>query len=776
MALEDKNGGLRCETKGKPLSKLARPKNDHPPMNSTIQIRLTLAFIVASTLTSFAQFGTVIVRNFFPPNPIYDGRFMQPVVGPDYRVTLYYGASPESLSPVATTNVYTGSVFDTLAGTYNFGTVTVPPFVNGDMVYLQVRAWYPTTYASYEAAEFAGMMGDPSVVVGVSSVALTTAVAFPSPPPTPVTELGGFSLQPVMSSSGGGVSVTISPPEAASAGAMWRVDGGGWMSSGSYAGSLSAGPHTVSFSTISGWTTPTSQNVFVYSGQTTTTTGYYTAVPQTGAWTTTVQPNYWRLRHTATLLTDGKVLVAGGWVGGIVVSNSEVYNPVSPGWTVTSPMSVARQNHAATALPDGRVLVTGGYVDSAASVQASAELFNPTNGTWIGAGAMSAARRDHQAVQLPSGKVLIAGGYGSNALASSDLFDPSSGTWATTGSMNSPRYAFGATLLPNGNVLVAGGNNGGAILTSAELYDPSSGIWTPTGAMNQKRVGALAVLLTNGKVLVAGGYGTNYLASAELYDPATGLWSPTGDMNSAREWFTVTLLPDGKVLVAGGYGMLASAEIYNPATGIWTTTGSMNNARMNHTATLLPDGKVLVAGAGNNSYQADLYTPEVITGTPTIITPGALASGTVGQNYTQVLSAIGGTPVYNWTLTAGGLPPGLGLSPAGVISGLPQAFTNATFTLRATGNNSQYVTSPFSLAIVQRPSIVATNGSLGFTNGVFGLSLSGDVGQVVVLEGSSNYKDWVPIQTNTMGASPAYFSDPGSSNVDQRYYRARVIP
>ena len=242
---------------------------------------------------------------------------------------------------------------------------------------------------------------------------------------------------------------------------------------------------------------------------------------------------------------------------------------LDPSWATTGSMATARDFHTATLLPNGKVLVAGGE-NSSDGILASAELYDPAAGTFASTGTMATTRRFHTATLLTNGKVLVAGGDNGTALASAELYDPAAGTFASTGSMVIARYGNTATLLPNGKVLVAGGYNAGVDLASAELYDPAAGTFASTGAMATVRVSHTATLLPNGKVLVAGGAGPGYLASAELYDPAAGTFATTGAMATAREQHTATLLPNGKVHVAGGQGasgFLASAELYDVGDG-----------------------------------------------------------------------------------------------------------------------------------------------------------------------------------------------------------------
>jgi large repetitive protein len=81
--------------------------------------------------------------------------------------------------------------------------------------------------------------------------------------------------------------------------------------------------------------------------------------------------------HTATLLPNGKVLVAGGYGGQFnqALASAELYDPASGTWTPTSSLSVARGGHTATLLPDGKALVAGGQNDTNGFL-ASAELYD----------------------------------------------------------------------------------------------------------------------------------------------------------------------------------------------------------------------------------------------------------------------------------------------------------------------------------------------------------------------------------------------------------------
>ena len=332
--------------------------------------------------------------------------------------------------------------------------------------------------------------------------------------------------------------------------------------------------------------------------------------------------------HTATLLSNGEVLLAGGCNSDctyVALASAELYNPATGIFTATGSMNATRfDGQTATLLPNGQVLIAGGYSTDYVVPQPNAELYDPATGTFSATGPMVAMRYQHAATLLPNGQVLIVGGCldsgGScQTLASAELYDPATGTFSATGSMIAVRADPTATLLPNGKVLVAGGAdfNSYTSLASAELYDPTTGTFSATGSMITGRALHSAALLPNGKVLVATGYyyyDYSFLTSAELYDPTTGTFSATGSMTTGRIYQSAALLANGEFLVVGGdnaSGPLASAELYNPATGTFSATGLMATGRGNTSATLLPNGQVLVAGGNSSSgalASAELYT------------------------------------------------------------------------------------------------------------------------------------------------------------------------
>lgn len=359
----------------------------------------------------------------------------------------------------------------------------------------------------------------------------------------------------------------------------------------------------------------------------TATTTALVTVPPVG-FQSTGSMSVGRNRHTATLLSDGRVLLAGGTSPYGYYYSSEVFDPSTGTFSAVGPTMPMTSGQTATALQDGRVLLTGGgsgaSIDGIEQPLASTLLFDPASSTFSGGPVMSAARSFSSATLLPNGQVLIAGGLGLSDtnlvhLSTAELYDPATNTFKPTGSMVNARSGFSlgftSTLLPDGKVLILGDDS---YSTSAELYNPSTGTFTSTGSMTVSRMDLTATLLSDGKVLVAG-RGQAGTGSADLYDPTSGVFTPVGSFEAIVGSHTATLLPDSTVLITGGgldggsyNGASTYAWIYDPSSGTVRDTGSLAIPRLYQSVTLLANGKVLVAG-GQTSYTV---TPGELYGFP----------------------------------------------------------------------------------------------------------------------------------------------------------------
>lgn len=359
-----------------------------------------------------------------------------------------------------------------------------------------------------------------------------------------------------------------------------------------------------------------------------------TSAQVTGAFVRTGEMAGARYDHTATLLGDGRVLITGGnggTRGTEPLSSAELYDPATGKFTTTGQMIDARRSHSATLLPNGKVLIAGGWVSSA-------EIYDPATGTFTATGRMLTDHGGHSAILLPNGKVLIAGGMHAApplpTASRAELYDPETGTFSTTGiyagtgsmypTAGGPVWPT-ADLLANGKILLAGDN-------PPEMYDSSTGTFQLTEKMAQTtfRYGMFwhaGTTLADGTVLVTGGKVDDMscepgTTAAEIYDPVSDSFRAAAPMTEPREGHSGTLLRDGSVLLAGGgAGWCFSstgdtAELYDPSRGSFAPIASMTRKRAFHTETLLNDGTVLLAGG--SSYwpfevisSAEIYRPAV---------------------------------------------------------------------------------------------------------------------------------------------------------------------
>jgi hypothetical protein len=249
----------------------------------------------------------------------------------------------------------------------------------------------------------------------------------------------------------------------------------------------------------------------------------------------------------------GKVLVAGGYTGASsanaqpVLSTSELYDPATGTWSAGGALNTRRSLHAATLLNDGRVLVAGGRTcdqppPAACDFtfrSAAAEIYDPATNVWTSTAPMAVARHTNRAALLTDGRVLVPAGFAASGNASSaELYTPATGTWSSCatplaptpdcpGSLAFGRARAGGTLLANGRVIVAAGFNPN---DTAELYDPATGAWSGTGLLKSfGRFNHFHVALPDGRFLLAGGATGG--STAEIYDPVAGTWSSAGRMS-----------------------------------------------------------------------------------------------------------------------------------------------------------------------------------------------------------------------------------------------------
>ncbi len=334
-----------------------------------------------------------------------------------------------------------------------------------------------------------------------------------------------------------------------------------------------------------------------------------------------------RIAPGGAVLTNGKVLVAGGWNSvSQTLSSAEIYDPASATFAATGGMG-SEHLWAGWASPwpvlaNGKVLTAGGLAASGALL-ATAELYDPAAGTFSPTGPLGTAVLAFGAVTLPSGEVLFLGGYssvtgtpptpgweytaGTNQVQG---YDPTSGMFSPAGTLAEPRLFGCNVLLPSGTALAIGGWQGVPAVAESniERYDPVMNQWTPVGALaNGVTCNADAFVLPGGAILLDTSYllnlGTD--AGAPTATPTTNALASTSAM--------FVQLANGDVLAAGGEennAATAHAQVYRVSTGLWTAVGDLHQPRSAGRAFLLPSGEVLIAG-GSDANGAPLATAEI---------------------------------------------------------------------------------------------------------------------------------------------------------------------
>ncbi|MBC8045492.1 MAG: T9SS type A sorting domain-containing protein, partial [Fimbriimonadaceae bacterium] len=296
-----------------------------------------------------------------------------------------------------------------------------------------------------------------------------------------------------------------------------------------------------------------------------------------GSWSFAYDMYQQRNGHTATYMTNGKILVTGGWDGSANTKTAEEYDPIEDAWTIVGEMDSIRFQHTATALDNGKVIIAGGW-DGGSLNYIGTQIYDPDLQIFSDGPDMHVSRSGHTATKLDDGRVLFVGGFGNDG---------------------------------NTNIV--------------ELYDPSTDTIFIVDSLHYGRSYPCAVLLEDGKVLVAGGYNPDYgfqMSSVEIYDPVLNTWTDAASMNIARDYFRIAKFLYSEygdytddVIVAGGrffngsfYEGLTSAETYNVESNIWTNTADIPEGEsyiqlfpFYYGAAKIPNIGILLPGGVNES-------------------------------------------------------------------------------------------------------------------------------------------------------------------------------
>lgn len=515
-----------------------------------------------------------------------------------------------------------------------------------------------------------------------------------------------------------------------------------------------------------------SGSVLVSGGETATYPSLATAEiydPQSGEWSATGSLANARETHTMHLLPNGRVVAFAGaaynpsWV---VYNDVEIFDPASGTWSAGAAMTTARYFHTSTVLTSGRILVAGGW--GATNPVGSSEIYDPSANTWSGTASMMAARELHTATRLADGRVFVAGGDNNTTgvLSSTEYFDPTTGAWSAGPSMAHVRSYHLATALSGGRVLVLGGlaSDWSTCVAEAEVFDTSGGSWSSAGTMSQARQGHFGVTLDDSRFLVGGGATSgwsSYASSSELSLPGDAVTDKSS--YNAGEPIQVSFLS----MPSQGANWIAIAP-ESSAIGTYLSWSYVS----------APNGSASFPGLGPGTYRVRMFFDNgytligqsgatfTVAGAPPSVTPGSTSytiSDPVGVSWASLsgsatdwisISYAGSAPssYLRWTYTNGAingnttfaaLPQGTYVARAYNANGLTPVAESSTFTV--SGPLPPSVSTDKSSYTTSESVIISFAGLSGSTLDWVSVALEGS--------GPSQYFGWTYTGGGTSGSS-----------------------
>lgn len=274
--------------------------------------------------------------------------------------------------------------------------------------------------------------------------------------------------------------------------------------------------------------------------------------PRTGLWHDAGRLRSARRHHTASLMPDGAVIVVGGDGSGSLllgtildgIATVERYDPPTNRWATLAPLPQGVTLHSAVVLGDGRLLIAGGVRDNGALARplTAAWAYDAARDRWAAVAPLNLPRSRSAGVALPDGRAMLVGGSENGALSASqsaETYDAGADSWRLVadlparllGTPQSAQLADGRTLF--------------VIDDAVALYDPGRQHWSAAARPPQPTANGTLTALPDGRALLIAAQ------RQDIYDPVQDRWQ-FGTRTIERSWHTATLLPDRRVVLLGG--------------------------------------------------------------------------------------------------------------------------------------------------------------------------------------------------------------------------------